>query len=99
MHGAAAGLLAQHDSAHFPKVQIIVVLAPVQNLVECEADFLSFAFHTKPRDYVIVIGNSDVGLLNDNNWFTSVARLCTYLLRTLRMFEICMDLKVIRDMN
>lgn len=84
--------------ARFPKVQIIFVLVSVQSLVECEADFLYLAIHIKPHDYVIAIVSSDIGLLNDN-WFTAVARLYTYLPWTLWMFKICMDLNVIGDIN
>lgn len=52
MRGAAVGLLAHLDSAHFPKVQIMIVLVSVQNQEECDADFLYLAFHIKPHDYV-----------------------------------------------
>ena len=62
MRGAAVGFLAHPDSAHFPKAQIIVVLVSVQNLVERATDFLYLAFHIKPHDCVIVVGNSDIGL-------------------------------------
>ena len=47
---------------------------------------------------MIIIGNSDIGLLN-GNCSTTVAKFCTYLLRTLWMFKICMHLKVIGDVN
>lgn len=49
-----AGLVSYPDSACFPKVWIIVVPVPVQNLMECEADLSHLAFPIKAHDCVMV---------------------------------------------